>query len=452
MEIFQTIWNALISENELLVKIICLPLTFLEIYLIMLIFLNTLNIPATRTQKITYVLSFSFVSILSMNFLVAPYYNFINIISMPILVFFIFKTTLLKSILAEIVTYITGFIVITPLVLLYSFILNVPAVATNIVPIHKICFSLVYYLLLYIINMLYVKFNINISLIDKFKNTGTFLLVLNFIIGCIAIFIEYFLLFSYINLIPFILTAACMLVLLFYFIISMFSLVRTNKLEITTQNLEEQKMYNKTLSTLHDNIRGFKHDFDNIVQAIGGYLSTNNIEGLKIYYTDVLGDCQTNNTLAVLNPELINNPAIYSLLVDKYYKAEELGIKMNIEVMMDLSNLNIKIYELSRILGVLFDNALEAASKYDKKIINITFRKDKNRHKDLIIIQNTYANKDIDINRIFEKGFSSKDENAKEHGLGLWEVKRYLKKNNHLDLFTTKADEFFTQQFEIYYE
>ena len=73
---------------------------------------------------------------------------------------------------------------------------------------------------------------------------------------------------------------------------------------------------------LHDNVRGFKHDFNNIVQAIGGYLSADNLEGLRAYYKDLLEECQINNNLAVLNPELINNPAIYSLLADKYYTFE----------------------------------------------------------------------------------------------------------------------------------
>ena len=211
-------------------------------------------------------------------------------------------------------------------------------------------------------------------------------------------------------------------------------------------------MYNKTLNTLYDNIRGFKHDFNNIVQAIGGYLSADNLEGLRAYYKDLLEECQINNNLAVLNPELINNPAIYSLLADKYYKAEKASIKLNLEVMADLSNLNIKVYELSRILGVLLDNSLEAAAKCENKLVNVIFRNDKKHNKVLIIIQNTYINKNINIDRIFEKGYSSKkdDTSNQKHGLGLWEIKKYLEKNTNLDLYTTKNDEFFTQQFEIY--
>ena len=60
--------------------------------------------------------------------------------------------------------------------------------------------------------------------------------------------------------------------LVLYFFISIYSLIRTSKLESTTKILEQEQLYNKTLTILYDNIRGFKHDFNNIVQAIGGYI------------------------------------------------------------------------------------------------------------------------------------------------------------------------------------
>ena len=63
---------------------------------------------------------------------------------------------------------------------------------------------------------------------------------------------------------------------------------------------------------------------------------------------------------------------------------------------------------------------------------------------------NTYKNKDINVDKIFEKDFSTKSKKSNS-GLGLWEVRQILKKNNNLNLFTSKNDEFFSQQFEIYY-
>lgn len=452
MKILQTIYTALTNENELLVNINGIPCTFIEVYLYMLIFTTILKIDSTKKQKILFVVSFSIISLLNSWFGVMPFNNFINAIAMPILIFIIFRTNILKAILSEIINYALALLFGTIIMSLYTIIFNITSDAISIIPIHRLLFSVIYYILLFLLYKCFSKHNINFLLFDKLKNKNILLLVINFLIGSIAIGIEYYLLFNYIDVMPNSLVFLSLFVISLYFAISIFSLIRTSKLEETTQQLEIEKTYNKTLNTLYDNIRGFKHDFNNMIQAIGGYLSVNNINDLKTYYKELLEECQINNNLAVLNPELINNPAIYSLLADKYTKSESNNIDFNIEVMADLSNLNIKPLELTRILGILFDNALEAAGKCSKKIVNVTFKNDKSHIKTLIIIQNTYLNKDVDINKIFEKGYSSKEitENNKNHGLGLWEVRKYLSKHTELDLYTTKNDEFFTQQFEIY--
>lgn len=179
-------------------------------------------------------------------------------------------------------------------------------------------------------------------------------------------------------------------------------------------------------------------------------MATEDIKGLKRYYSQLLEDCQRGNNLTALNPSIINNPAIYSLLASKYYLANEQGITINLEVLIDLNTINMKIYEFTRILGILMDNAIEAASQCDEKIMNVSFRNDERRNRQLVIIQNTYINKDVDTEEIFQKGFTSKTDEEVAHGLGLWEVRQILKKRNNLNLYTTKSEQYFTQQLEIY--
>lgn len=452
MEILQTIWTALTNENELVLILTGIPMIFIEITVTLLLFTQILNIHYNKKSSIIYILSNFCIVLLSTYCIPQPFNTLINILALPVLVYFILKTNLLKAILSEVLVYTILFIFATPLVSIYTIIFKVSSASVITIPIHKMLYSIMLYILLLLMYKIIKKHNFHITYFDKFDALNYNTLISNLIIGIIAIALQAYVECFYIDYLPIPLVLTSIIVLVIYFCISLYSLFRTSKLEETKQLLETEKMYNKNLNTLHDNIRGFKHDFNNIVQSIGGYLSTNNIDGLKVYYKDLLEECQINNNLAVLNPELINNPAIYSLLADKYNKAEEDNIKLNLEIMADLSNLNIKTYELTRILGVLFDNALEAASKCDKKIVNISFRNDASHNRILIIIQNTYKNKDINIDKIFEKGYSSK-ENIKEkhsHGLGLWEVRKYLKKNTNLDLYTTKNDEFFTQQFEIY--
>ena len=97
--------------------------------------------------------------------------------------------------------------------------------------------------------------------------------------------------------------------------------------------------------------------------------------------------------------------------------------------------------------GILMDNAIEAAMECEKKIINVIIRRDFKAARQVLIIENTYKDKNIDTEKIYEKGFSTKPHNT---GLGLWEIRQILKKNNNLNLYTSKTDTFFSQQLEIY--
>ncbi len=452
MEILQTIWTALTTENEMLIKVTSMPMLVLELTVSMLLFITILNIKSNIKQKIFYIVALSLIGFINLWFIPTPYNTFINIIACPILVYFIFKTNILKAILAEIIPYVFFVIIGSVLLNIGVTITKIPTDSFLQIPLAKICSSLLMYTLSYLLYIILSKFSISVNILENFKRNNKLTLMINIIIGIIAIAMQSYLANIYSNFIPIKITIMSISILLIYFLFSMYSLIRTNKLEITAEKLEEEKLYNKTLTILYDNIRGFKHDFNNIVQAIGGYVSTNNMGGLKEYYSDLMDDCQKVNNLSILNPELINNPAIYSLLTSKYYKATELGINMHFEVFLDLKTLNIKTYDLTRMLGILLDNAIEASSKCDEKEIYITIRKDNKVNRQLFVIENTYTNKDVNTDRIFEKGYTSKtDDDGKSHGLGLWEVRKILKKNNNLNLFTTKDDKLFKQQLEIYF-
>lgn len=238
-----------------------------------------------------------------------------------------------------------------------------------------------------------------------------------------------------------------LLSLISYFVLSFYSIIKTMNLQKTKDDLEQEKQYNKTLQILHDNIRAFKHDFANIISGIGGYVETNDMEGLKKYYKQLLQDCNQVSNLGSLNPDSINSPAVYSVLANKYYKADNLGIKISLETFIDFNNLYMGIYEFTRILGILMDNAIEAASECDNKYIHVEIRNDINRNRQLLIIENTYKDTNINIEKIYEKGYSTKPHNT---GLGLWEVEKILKKHKNITRFTSKDNKLFKQQIEIY--
>lgn len=285
---------------------------------------------------------------------------------------------------------------------------------------------------------------IHLDFIHHSNKKVKFIYIISFLFICISCIMQ-LLLLNHPS--PVLVSIINILILILYLLTMLFNLRLSNKLQHTAQDLKSLKLHNKSLKTSHDDVRAFKHDFSNIIQALGGYIVSNDMEGLKIYYSQLFNDCQKLNSLYSLSPDVINNPAVYSILSSKYNKADALGITVQLNIFLDLNTLYMNIYEFSRILGILMDNAIEAACMCDEKIINVEIRKDIIRNRQLLIIENTYLEKDLDLEHIFQKGVSSKPHNT---GIGLWEVRQILKKTNNLNLHTSKDDYFFKQQLELY--
>lgn len=236
------------------------------------------------------------------------------------------------------------------------------------------------------------------------------------------------------------------IVLSLYIMVS--NLSKTREIREATAQIDNLEVYNKNLTEVNDSIRGFKHDFNNIVQAMNGYIMIDDIKSLKKYFKGLMVECDQLKTMDRLSSEMLKNPAIFSLLLNKYKLAQEMDIKVDLDIAFNFSEISECSYDISRILGILLDNAIEACMECEDKIMNISLFEKKNIK--YINIENTYdKNKDIDTSKIFEKNFTTKKESGNQ-GIGLWEVKKILEKNKRLELYTTKEGEFFKQSLEIY--
>ena len=448
MEFLNNVWVALSTPNEGLVKILLLPLSIIEMSLSLYLIINVFNLKTTKKQNFLYIGTTIALGIISMYCLTNPLNYIFNYITSFIVIYIIFKTNFLKTIIATILPSFVFTIVQSLLFNPYITLLNITCEQLLTVPKYKIPLALIIYLIVFLIIFTIKHKKIYIDLLENFDKKSKSLIILNFAFGLIYITIEVFITKKYVDILPLTYTFANFIMLLFYFCISIYSISKVVKLANTTKQLESAEEYNKTLHILHDNVRGFKHDFDNIVTTIGGYINTDDIEGLKKYYVQLEQDCEKVNNLYLLNPDSINNPGIYNLLTSKYNEALEKGIDINLYFLMDLNELKMKIYEFGRILGILLDNAIEAAEDSKEKIINISFRREEKNMRNVISIENSYSNKDVDTEHIFNKGVTEKENHS---GIGLWEVRRIISKNTNVNLFTSKTDDFFKQQLEIYF-
>ena len=448
MNILNNLWLAISTPNEELVKIVCVFLLFIEAPLSFSLINNVFNLSCTKKQKYLYISVTACIAAIATLFISWPFNIILNYITAFLILYFVIKLSFIKSFIAtifpSIVFNLIGYLLANP----YLDLLKITYEENNTIAIYRIPFALLTYSIVLIFNLIikYRKFTINI--LEDFDKKSKSIIIFNFIFGFICIFLQGILSVKYIDILPIEFTFFNFICLLIYFVLSFFSLAKVMSLSTTTKKLESAEEYNKTLHILHDNVRGFKHDFDNIVTTIGGYIKTNDMEGLEKYYSQLQEDCSKVNTLYILNPDIINNLGIYNLLTTKYSEAEEKGIKVNLTFLLDLNELHMKIYEFARILGILLDNAIDAASECDEKVLNIVFRNEAKNNRNIILIENTYKDKDVDLNQIFNKGISGKENHT---GLGLWEIRQILKKNNNVNLYTNKNEKYFTQQLEIYY-
>lgn len=452
-QFMSNIWTFLNTENTNFLEYLGVVMIPIENYLIMSLFLTILNMETGNKQKLTYISCITLYSLIISFLTPSPFNVFLNFIGIFLLTKLIFNISWLKAfasiILASFVFGLCNVLLQNP----YITLLHISQDTYLSTPIYRLSYLLILYSFVFIICVLLKNLNhikLSLNLIDGLDKKTKIILLISLLAGLLTLCIQLILTAFYIESLPIIITMLSFISLIAFLLLSVYSLSRVMKLSTTQKNLRNAEEYNASLEILYDNVKGFKHDFESIVFSLGGYLDSNDIDGAKKYFEDVKKECKYTSNLSVINPRVINNPAIYSLLTSKYFKAQKMDVEMNIKSFLDMSELNVNMYKFSRVLGILIDNAIEAASSCEtNKSVNIILRKENNHQKSIIIIENTYSNKDVNISEIFKKGFTEKNNHS---GRGLWEVKKYIGSSSCIKLSTYKNISYFTQKLEIFDE
>lgn len=423
---------------------------FITIYSIFVLAIIVENKKYSTFQKFISTLIFGICAFISAYFCQGNQVFKILLCAVPtfLILKFILKLNILKTFIITISTFM--FFAITELlsVIIVSTIFNHDP--NNLDEDFKLLLLLLFIQML----MLFVALKITIYFLNKFKknnqvsvniNSNRLFNIILITIVCMLPKILITSLNSYEYSIGFLITNLLETVVMVF--LTFIFLKRTLERDKAQSELIISEMHNKTMVGMVDGVRTLKHDYNNIIQALSGYIKTKQYDKLEEHINKVLQECNVVNNFSMINPETFNEPAIYGIMGAKYFIAADKEITVDLDVSCDFTKISFPMPEFSRILGILLDNAIEATQKAKNKYIRFEARYDSRKNADIIRIINTYDTSiDIDLNKIYEKGVSSKKVKS---GIGLWEVKKLIKKNKNSQIFATVENQKFVQNIII---
>lgn len=313
------------------------------------------------------------------------------------------------------------------------------------------------YLLVYPIFHLIVKvFFIDFSALDIMGNNHTYQVRQRLLVGVTLAYIILSLVIFYAsNVFPYMglfiyLAGSITVVYSILFILLFAQLNIYSKRRVKDQLAEEMirheeslEEYSHRLEKLYNDISQVKKDYLEGLKNMEDSIQRRDLPALKQEYAELLE--KSGNSLTLSNYELsrlinLEITSLKSLFSAKVLEAENLGIKVNLELPDVISSTQIEALDLVVISSVFLNNAIEATVKSENPTLTISFFK--NQDYLTLVIDNTTREERIPVSRIFDEGVSSKGEGR---GLGLSKVAEILNHYPKVNLETRSCDYHFTQ-------
>ncbi len=216
------------------------------------------------------------------------------------------------------------------------------------------------------------------------------------------------------------------------------------------RNMEEIETYYEytlQIESINNEMRKFRHDYVNILTTMSEYIRENDMDGLKTYFNDNIVPMKDNlqmNSIKINGTDNLKVRAIKGLVTTKILQAQEKNIPISIEVPELIDHIEMNTVDLSRIIGIIIDNAIEASEELEDALIRIAFI---NVETSVMFIVMNKCKEDMPkIHELFQDSFSTKGDNR---GLGLTTLKEITDTTENVLLDTTIENGYFVQKVEI---
>lgn len=217
------------------------------------------------------------------------------------------------------------------------------------------------------------------------------------------------------------------------------------KLLLQEETIAQQRAQLRLLEELRQEVRAFRHDFANLVSGMAISAQAGDAQGLRDflqrtsgYFDERLGtEIQRLTCLQNVGPD-----ALRSLLAVKLCAMRERGVRCELEVLRPVTACGLNEADLLRCMGVLLDNALEAAPREDGRVRAVLLQEE---HALFIAISNNCAEAP-DLSRMQQKRYTTK---GAGHGNGLMSYRRILARYPGCVARTYLRDGFITQELRV---
>lgn len=205
-----------------------------------------------------------------------------------------------------------------------------------------------------------------------------------------------------------------------FIMIGIFIMGLTLYLANVEKKLKEIVLLNKELEEKISDLRKVKHDYGAQISYLYGMCLMEKYDRLSESLRSIIN----GHDNIVSEVKICNNDSIISMIVNGM---KHKGINIFVDEQASLEDINVSEMEIQRVISNILNNSVTAMNKKGL----ITIRTYYSFNSLVIKIQNNGPKIDDEIiDKIFDVGFTTKENSNNEHGLGLAIVKEIVERNN----------------------
>lgn len=219
-------------------------------------------------------------------------------------------------------------------------------------------------------------------------------------------------------------------------------LLQNQQLVLQQQEQEITQEYMAQMEDLYQEMCNFRHDYKNILSTMGYYIEHKELEHLEEYFHQKIlptASSLPGQDFILGRLTQVQVAPIKSLLCSKLCACQNKQIPFTLSIPEPVTYFPMDILSLSQILGILLDNAIEAALQTEKPYLEINLLpQGENIY---IEIKNRTLPLTVPISELSHRGFSTKKGHT---GLGLHTVQKLLAPLDHVHFSLEVQDDIFS--------